>query len=212
MTSNQAHAEANRTRAAAVSFFRHMVVLGGALGESRIFTYATPSYFLRGFESGINDGGLFVGPCTLPGETTTDRFFALQHDHEDKPVVVPFDIKYGHPTNDQRGNVTWSFGISPDQWDTAQAIIVGSFKEPDYVAMIPMHYIHQRFGHHRPGGIFDYCRPLWTLHPLQPFPREMGPFMVPSARLAQTIEGMHQFAKGTTTEWSVRLIGVIEGY
>ncbi|KAL8636811.1 MAG: hypothetical protein Q9226_009206, partial [Calogaya cf. arnoldii] len=213
MTSNQADAEANRTAAAAIGFFRHLMVLCSALGESHIFTHAKHPNFLRGFESGSDDGGLFVGPGNIPGETSTDRTFALWHDYEGKPVVVPIDVKYSHPTYDSTGNVVWGFEVSSSQWDTAQAIILGSFVEPDYLAVIPMHYIHQRQQYQgairdRYPAICDRYRPLWTLHPLQPFPREMGPFILPSARLNQSIEGMHQFAKGECSEWVNQHTGV----
>ncbi|KAL9042304.1 MAG: hypothetical protein Q9180_000700 [Flavoplaca navasiana] len=208
MTSVQAHKDAKGAKLVA-GFYSHLVTLCSALAESRLFDRVKHPRLVRGFESGVNDCGLIVGPDDVPGGTPTDRSFALRQDHNGNTVVVPMEIKYASIAHDESGNAVYHFGLTEDQWDTVQAIILRNFQEPDYVAVIPIHYIRQRLkGEYCSGGIFDHLRPLWTLHPLPSFAHELAPFITPIARLYETLNSMYQYANGSGKAWINKHTGV----
>ena len=178
------------------------------LSEARVFNYAsTNKHFLRGFEGGINDCGLYVGDQTLSDGTQTDKMFELDKlyrtSHE-KPVL-PIEIKTISPKGNGNANMAWSLSFSRKQYDTCQAVLVNTVKEPDLIALIPMHYIRQRIGNPAEDGdkIADFIRPLWTIHPAQAYPPEMAPFILPIAMLGRALESMRDYAVGATKQWYV---------
>lgn len=67
---------------------------GVYLGESRLFDYANNKHFLRGFESGIADCGMYIGNRPMLG-TLTNRLFELQTIEdfgEDAIQILPIEI------------------------------------------------------------------------------------------------------------------------
>ncbi|KAL8799106.1 MAG: hypothetical protein Q9182_006139 [Xanthomendoza sp. 2 TL-2023] len=201
------------------------------LSESRFFEVAKHCRLIRAGESGRNDLGISITPNAVLGDTTADKFFALGRNHTGCPVVIPGDLKTYSPIHDSNGNVVWHFQLSRDQCRTSQFIILMSFQEPAYVALIPMTYISQRLKRSPAGGkmeqrpaafqvehqrgreensvarregtvtIQDHCRPLWTLHPIAGFAPELAPFMLPLARLDQALENIYQYTIGAAKEW-----------
>ncbi|KAL9034962.1 MAG: hypothetical protein Q9180_005116 [Flavoplaca navasiana] len=183
------------------------------LSESRVFNHADANkHFLRGFEGGINDCGLYVGDQTLSDGTQTDKMFELDERYRDsrENPVLPIEIKTISPKGNGDANMSWSLGFSRKQYDTCQAVLVNTVKEPDLIALIPMYYIRQRIRTPAKDGdkIADHIRPLWTIHPAQAYPPEMAPFILPIAMLGRALENMRDYAIGATKLWVNEHTGV----
>ncbi|KAL8814693.1 MAG: hypothetical protein Q9223_006100 [Gallowayella weberi] len=130
-----------------INFLGVLINACTALSESRFFEVAKHRRLIRAGESGKNDLAIFTTSNAVLGDTTAttaDKFFALGQNHTGYPVVIPGDLKTYSPIHDSNGNVVWHFNMSRDQCRTSQFIILMSFQEPTYVALIPMTYIHQR--------------------------------------------------------------------
>ncbi|KAI4273778.1 MAG: hypothetical protein LQ337_004410 [Flavoplaca oasis] len=183
------------------------------LMEARIFNLVEYGNFLRAFEGGIVDCGLFLGN-ELPGGSPIDILFQLQLSCGEEPLIVGLEVKaFVHIAADNAGNVTYYLAFaSQAQYDAAEALVITSPSEPDFVALVPMRYIrlrveklqekrkkkNDRYSHEE---IFDYHRPLWILHKLPAFCPELRPFMLRAVQLGGALHNMREYAKGNIEEW-----------
>ena len=102
------------------------------------------------------------------------------------------------------GTARWSLSLTPQQMRTCQALIITTPKEPDFVILLPAHYIRQKKEAHKDGSANFFTRgfrPLWTLHPLPAFPPELTPFVLPLSELGQAVADMRDYITGAANEW-----------
>ena len=125
--------------------FRSLVAF---LCEARIRQYATEQvdFFVEGFEGGRNDCAIYAGPGTLQTKegTANTLFVQLPKHHQGKKVLGPLDIKRCTARCDSKQGVQFTVKISPDQRLCCQTLILVSPKEPDFVALVPFHYLPLR--------------------------------------------------------------------
>jgi len=96
------------------------------LAESCVCITAEPNKrFLRSFEGGQHNCGLFMGPMALEGNLT-DRVFGfaqtpgLEEAYARMPglkdgIIIPMDIKNPGPIGDDQGNVSWRYKLTEAQ-------------------------------------------------------------------------------------------------
>ena len=171
------------------------------LAESRVCKAAGHNQnFLRAFEGGQHDCGLFKGSPSLGGGTLTSKIFKLSRSYNDEDdLIIPLEVKNPGPTGDYQRNVSWRFEITESQVNRCQALIITSPKEPGFVVLLPMHYHRQRAVNLQRGG--GTYRPLWSLHPLPAFPPEWSPFVLPMSQLVNALTNMLDYANGSTAAW-----------
>ena len=148
------------------------------------------------------DGGLYGGPDHV-NEGSTSFFRLLESDEKN---LLPIEIKYIAPHNDSHEGAFFSFRASKIQSRTAQALLIASVKDPDFVVLLPCWYIPKiRNGKPDTGDRqpidAQNIRPLWTLYPLPAFPAEYTPFLLPVTRLGKALYNMRAFAIGETETW-----------
>ena len=186
------------------------------LGEARIFDYVNYANFLRAFEYGLVDCGLFLGD-ELPEGTHTDVMFRLQDLYGDEDLIfVGIDVKTSvYPVALTGGGLDYRIRMSNnEQYHAAEAIIVNGLWEPDFVALVPMWYIRLRVAKIRSlnrvgwGGFdesmvyfLDSHRHMWTLHQMPGIAPELRPFIHPIKQLGRALEIMRDYAKGERSEW-----------
>jgi hypothetical protein len=182
------------------SFNVALVAQVASLAESRVCEYAAKNPdFLRAFEGGQHDCGLYLGSKLLGG-TLTDRLYMLQ-DTEDweRESIIPMDVKNPGPIADHKGSVFWVFHITQEQVKRCQVLLISSPKAPDSVTLLPMHYHRIRSKTLLRGS--DSYRPSWTTHPLPAFPPEWSPFVMHISKIADALANMREYANGTIDTW-----------
>lgn len=174
------------------------------LSEARIRQLAGEQvdFFVEGPEGSTNDAAIFVGSETLPtasGPATT--WFVGLPPHRRKKTLAALDIKSFAAKCDNKRGTFFSIHIQPGQRRSCQALIVVSPKEPDFVVLIPMHYLPAT----TQSDIIDSLgmRPLWTLHPLPAFPPEYTAFVTPVAQLGLRLENMRAYYNKSSDTWWV---------
>ncbi|KAI4264156.1 MAG: hypothetical protein L6R42_000720 [Xanthoria sp. 1 TBL-2021] len=168
------------------------------LSEYRICRDVANPNFIRAFEGGRNDCGILVNDTVLTGTLTHKFFQVLRSEGAD---ILPIEIKTLSPCADSRGNIVWSFVFSEQQLQNAQAVIIASLFDPEFVALLPMHYVLKRKDLEPKQGVQESYRPQWSIHPVSAFPVEFSPFIVPTAQLGSALESMRRYAKGTSPSW-----------
>ncbi|KAL8869709.1 MAG: hypothetical protein Q9174_004068 [Haloplaca sp. 1 TL-2023] len=173
-----------------------------SLSELQVFDQFSQPYFLRAFEGGQNDCGIYVGDA-LPGGTMTDRLFELRHHQRERRVVLPLEIKTLSPISNGHGALMWEMLFSKEQMDNTQAVIVTTPFEPEYFAFVPMKYLQPRqmSDLERWHVNMQGQRPLWTVHAPPGFPPELAPFIIPASQLGVALESMRDYAMGNTDAW-----------
>ncbi|KAL9035157.1 MAG: hypothetical protein Q9180_005010 [Flavoplaca navasiana] len=193
------------------------------LMEARIFDHVDYDNFLRAFEFGVVDCGLFLGDRPPTG-TRTDVLFQLQDLCGNERLIAGIDVKaIINLTVDWAGGIGYHLGLSnKDQYDAAEALIVTAPSEPNFVALIPTWYVRvrvdkvrrlQRVGIPTPPeekvGFLDGHRHMWMLHRMPAFAPELRPFMHPIVQLSRALQIMRNYAKGDCSEWANEHTGVI---
>ena len=159
-------------------------------------------YIVRGPEGGDNDFGIVVGP-ELPGGlggNDLEKYMSLVNSQE--ATVITLDVK-SLMRNSTFGTAIPVVHLTPRQVDTCQVLIIIIPTDPNFVALLPVHY-HQREKTCRKKGIHYYfsgVRVSWTLHPLPTFPPELTPFLLPFSGLARAVTDIRDYSVGLTTEW-----------
>lgn len=154
-------------------------------------------YFIRAFECGQCDAGLYVGRENLIGNAT-ERSFQLHTLQQEQESLVPVDVKSISP----RSNQKWaSSGLHRrlGQRERCQALILSSAQESDYVALVPMQHLYQK-GSDKGGQDCHYTSGFahhWILHPLPAFPPELTPTILPLSQLASALVNLRAFAQGS---------------
>lgn len=175
------------------------------LCEARIRQLAVEQvdFFVESYEGGLNDGALYVGSGTFQnkGGAAHTLFVQLSKHHGEK-VLAPLDVKRCTPKCDSKRGVQFYIKISPGQRQSCQALILVSPKEPDFVGLIPFHYLPSK-GTVEDGVSFAPIRPLWTLHPLPAFPPEYTSFIFPVQQLGNRLENMRAYFDRSSNVWSV---------
>ena len=157
-------------------------------------------FFIEGPEGSENDAAIFVGPETLQTrEGAANTLFVELSAYERKSVLAALDIKYLAAKCDSKMGTFFSIHLQPGQRRTCQAIIVVSPKEPDFVLLIPVHYLPET--NKKDTLDLPAVRPLWTLHPIPAFPSEYTAFVTPVAQLGRRLENMRAYFNQSTNAW-----------
>lgn len=120
---------------------QHMVA---SLYEARIRQSAADQtdFFVGAFECGVNDCAIDVRPGTSHnGEGAANILFEQLRNHREEKVLAPLEVKCCTARQGSRKNVQFHVQMSPAQWPTCQAVFIGSPKEPDFVILVPVHYL-----------------------------------------------------------------------
>ena len=154
-------------------------------------------YFIRAFECGQCDAGLYVGRGKMIGNAT-ERSFQLLDSQQEQESVVPVDIKSISPALGQEW-ASWLLHAERGQRESCQALILSSTQEPNYVALVPMQYLYPEESD-KGGPQLYYTSGFahhWILHPLPAFPPELTPFILPLSQLASALANVREFAQGS---------------
>ena len=149
----------------------------------------TNPHFVTSFEGGRNDGGVLLGSIAI-GDDITERYVTTVDTDNGEQDVVTVEVKSLSPRADTNKSVTWGYRFTQSQLDSCQAVILISPKDPDYVALVPIHCIRHNERSTRTVFVSQPFRPLWTLHPLPAFPPELAPFIRPLAQLGEALAHM----------------------
>ena len=161
-------------------------------------------HIVRSPEGGNNDFGIVVSPEFFDDfrGNDLDRFMSLVNS-EKEVTVIPLDVKSLMPTT-TFGTAIPVVHLTPQQVDTCQALIIIIPADPNFVALLPVYYFHQREKTSHKAGTeyyFSGVRVSWTLHPLPTFPPELTPFVLPFSGLGQAVADIQDYSMGLTTEW-----------
>ena len=172
------------------------------LSEARIRECAVQQvdFFIEGPEGSENDGAIVVGPETLQTrEGAANTWFVELEAHGRKIALAALDIKSFTAKCDSKRGTCFTIHFQPGQMRTCQAVIVVSPKEPDFVLLIPVHYLPVK----NIGDMVDLLgvRPLWTLHPLPAFPPEYTAFVTPVAQLGLRLKNMRAYCNQSSDAW-----------
>ena len=172
------------------------------LGEARIRERAVGQvdFFVEGPEASKNDAAIVVGPETVQTQVSAAyTVFKALEAYRFKSVLAALDIKTATAKCDNQRGTCFTFSVQPGQRRACEALIVVSPKEPDFVLLIPMHYLPE-------VNKYDIteipaARPLWTLHPLPAFPAQYVVFATPVAQLGRRLEDMRAYSNGSSNAW-----------
>ena len=172
------------------------------LSEARIRECAVKQvdFFIEGPEGSENDAAIFVGPETLrTREGAANTLFGELSAYERKSVLAALDIKSLTARCDSKIGTCFTIHLQPGQRRTCRAVIVVSPKEPDFVLLIPVHYLPET----NKADTLEVTavRPLWTLHPISAFPPEYTAFVTPVAQLGCRLENMRAYFNHTSDAW-----------
>ena len=100
-------------------------------------------HIVRSPEGGNNDFGIVVGPEFSGGLRGNDleKYMSLVNSKE--VTVIALDVKSFMPRT-TFGTAIPVVHLTPRQVDTCQALIIIIPIDPNFVALLPVHYIHQR--------------------------------------------------------------------
>lgn len=158
--------------------------------------------FVKAFEGGRVDCGVYQGPTRLPDDSTKKQFAVSEADTNEK-TILPVDLKDIAPVCHKEA-IYWIIHVSVNQAKTCQAIIINAAKDPDFIAVLPIHYIRHHLLEVSRTGKHIYSkpfRPLWTLQQLPAFPPELAPFMIPTSSVGQLLANMRAFDSETSNVW-----------
>lgn len=159
-------------------------------------------FFVEAFESGLNDCAIYAGSGTLQNRGgAADTLFVQLASHGGKEVLVSLDVKQCSAKCDSGNGIQFSFKISPGQRLSCQAVIILSPKEPDFVILVPLHYLPKKDSPMRFEVVLSSYRALWTLHPPPAFPPEYAPFIFPFARVENALKNMRAYFDRSSNVW-----------
>lgn len=164
-------------------------------------------FFVEGPEGSQNDAAIFVGPETLQTRMgAANTWFMELEAYRRKIALAALDIKSFAAKCDSKRGVYFTIHFQAGQRRSCQALIVVASKEPDFVLLIPVHYLPER----NKADMVDLTagRPLWTLHPLPAFPLEYGAFVTPLAQLGRRLKTMRAYYDQSSDEWGNDYTGV----
>ena len=133
--------------------------------------------------------GIFVGPETLQTrQGAANTLFVELRARKHKKALAALDIKSLAAKCDSKMGTSFSIHLEAGQRRTCQAAIVVSPKEPDFVLLIPVHYLPET----NLADTLDLpaVGPLWTSHPIPAFHSEYTAFVTPAAQLGRRLENM----------------------
>ena len=183
---------------------RHLVAY---VAEARVQDVAQRhSKHIRSGENGMNDFGIFMGSPTPQGSPTEKLFELMDKARPDQRNIVPIEIKDIGFSYDGTPSIYWICHITLDQWDTAQAVILTAAGDPDFIAVIPTHYLREKSivsvrRNKDSVWIFWTVRPSSMVHPLPAFPDEVSPFMMPLEAYPDAQSNIEAFARGEPVLW-----------
>ncbi|KAL8762040.1 MAG: hypothetical protein Q9184_001887 [Pyrenodesmia sp. 2 TL-2023] len=210
MTSTRARAKGSSL---VKGFEQAILHQGVALAEWKVAQHASANpHYLRCFDGGVCDGGIWVGDEVLEGHTT-DKFF--EHRSTGRWAIICLDQKTMCPRSDHKGNILWHVSFSQAQWANCAAVIITSLHEPEFLALVPMEYFHNKMDAKLRKSTAKYVyivlrssRPSWTLHPFLGLPSSMSGFMMPIAQLGKALNALRDFARGRSDKWVNEHTGV----
>lgn len=165
----------------------------------------TNAFFVASFEGERNDGGVLLGSPAV-GDDITERYFNNIEADSEQVDTVTVDVKSIAPIVNHNKTVFWRYTFTPAQLGSCQAVIFISAKDPDYVALVPMHCLRHEKQLTRLEFASQNIRPLWTLHPPPGFPPELAPFMRSLSQLGEGLANMRD-----VTNASLRDLDAIRG-
>ncbi|KAM0796555.1 hypothetical protein BDR22DRAFT_825007 [Usnea florida] len=188
---------------------RGLLIIVAFLSEARIRECAVKQvdFFVEAPEASDNDAAILVRPQTLQTrESAAETWFVELEAHREKIAVAALDIKSFTAKCDSKRGVFFSLKVQAGQRRACQALIVVSPKEPDFVLLIPLHYLPER---NQDDAInITSIRPLWTLHPLPAFPAEYTAFVTPVAQLGLRLQNMRAYYNQSSDAWGNEYTGV----
>ena len=150
------YATSLRTQVAYLSEARICEIAGRADESSRCF--------VKAFEGGRVDCGIYQGLMQLPDDPT-DKLFAVFEAGTTEKTIISIDLKDIAPLW-HKNAIYWQFKVSVNQAKICQAIIISAAKDPDFIAIILIYYLRYYLLEVPSVGknIFSKpFRPLWTL-------------------------------------------------
>ena len=96
---------------------------------------------MASFEGGRNDGGVLLGSPAV-GDDITKRYFNNIEVDSEQVDTMTVDVKSIAPIVNHNKAVFWCYTFTPTQLGSYQAVIFVSTKDPNYVALMPMHCLH----------------------------------------------------------------------
>lgn len=162
-------------------------------------------WFLAGAERAEVDGGLDLG--LRPGgamQEFTEQLFKTVHGHESELRLLPLDCKTVQPRLAQRfkGGLYHHHIQRMGPQKACAAFIVHSLDTPNDVALIPMAYLTRTEAQDDETGFYGREIPL-TGAPIEPFPLEWSPFVMPLELLPTNLGLLREFALDDTKGWYV---------
>ena len=103
----------------------------------------TNAFFVASFEGGRNDGGVLLGSPAV-GDDITKRYFNNIEVDSEQVDTMTVDVKSIAPIVNHNKAVFWRYTFTPTQLGSYQAVIFVSTKDPNYVALMPMHCLHHK--------------------------------------------------------------------
>ena len=192
----RSYARATRNQVAFFSEARVCEIARSADEISRIF--------VKAFEGGRIDCGVYQGPMQLP-DNPTEKLFAVLKAGINEKNVLPVELKDFAPCR-HKGGIHWQFTLSELQAKTCQAVIISAAKDPNFIVFLPTYYIRRPLleGRAKDKTTCIYSkpfRPYWTLQQLPAFPPELAPFMIPISSVGQALANMRAFGLRTSDMW-----------
>ena len=161
--------------------------------------------FVRAFEGGVTDCGLYMGLRNPDGDLA-DKVLSVLEAKDPQGRVIPIEAKDLAPITDLKANVYWIYHFTKRQAEHCQVAIISVAKDPEYVALLPLHYYRKRgrMTDDSNGQVPIYScllRPRWLLHSVPAFPPELAPFILPINDLSQALENIYTYAIGHKNDW-----------
>ncbi|KAL8809433.1 MAG: hypothetical protein Q9200_003424 [Gallowayella weberi] len=178
----------------------------------RLASEQCPS-FIRALDNSSNDGAVAIDSKFIQrGEGPADSIFTFLRNYPENVILALVDVKKMSYGCDNKGSACHSFVTTRTQRENTHALILASPFDPDYVAIVPMHYIPPtRPKDCEPQACSDDEReettslptiwPMWSLQEVPAFGPEYTAFVRPITQLGRAFENMHAHLIDHTIPW-----------
>lgn len=159
-------------------------------------------YFLAASEKAPVDCGLWVNENDAQPDDYTARLFHTVHNNSSLLELVALDAK----TIVEVICSSWKGGLyhhaftEGSQQDKCAAFIVQNPARPDLIALVPAQYVNTVSLSDVHDRHYGRDIPL-TGAPIEPFPLEWSPFIMPVALLPKALDSLLLFASGHSDTW-----------
>ena len=190
-----------------ISSFRSNLI--GTVAEALVSEVALGSsqshdFFIKAFEGGRMDLGLYLGSEPVTG-TATDRLYWLLKHKSRTLCIYPGDVKHFSATTDDHGGLYWRLCLTESQAKDCQFLVVISAADSHTVALIPTAGYQDRL---TPTVKTIYTSTIRWFHlsqALPAFPPQWAPVLLPLSQLGEALANMRAFVLGESAQWFVIL-------